>query len=82
MSDEIRMSVSSMTRTDKKKGVYVLFTDKERTAEFVIPEFKLVSVKGFSKDEVEQLREYIKGEQDMIMSMAKTVNPMKAMMKD
>lgn len=37
MNSEIRMSVSSMTRNDDKKGVYVLFSDGDKSAEFIVP---------------------------------------------
>ena len=36
MSSEIKMSVSSMTRTNDSKAVYILFQDKDRTAEFLL----------------------------------------------
>lgn len=36
MNSEVKMSVSSLTRTDDKNGVYVLFSDGEKSAEFVV----------------------------------------------
>lgn len=80
MNSEVRMSVSSMTRKDDKKGVYVLFTDGDKSAEFVIPEVKVISNKGFDEEEMNQLRDYVENQQDYIFSLAKTVNPMKAFM--
>lgn len=80
MNSEVKMSVSSMTRNDDKKGVYVLFTDKDRTVEFIVPGCKVISNKGFNEDEIKQLRDYVDNEQDYIFSLAKTVNPMKAFM--
>lgn len=78
MNNEVKMSVSSMTRNDDKKGVYVLFTDKDRAVEFIVPGCKVISNKGFNEDEIKQLRDYVDNEQDYIYSLAKTVNPMKA----
>lgn len=80
MNSEVKMSVSSMTRNDDKKGVYVLFTDKDRAVEFIVPGCKVISNKGFNEDEIKQLRDYVDNEQDYIFSLAKTVNPMKAFM--
>ena len=82
MNSEVKMSVSSMMRNDDKKGVYVLFTDKDKSAEFVIPGCKVISNKGFSADELKQLRDYVDNEQDYIFSLSKTVNPMKAFMSE
>ena len=82
MNSEVKMSVSSMMRNDDKKGVYVLFTDKDKSAEFVVPGCKIISNKGFTEDELKQLRDYIDNEQDYIFSLSKTVNPMKAFMSE
>ena len=81
MNKDIKMSVSSMTRKDDKKAVYVFFQDGEKTAEFTLPGCELVRNKGFSDDDVRQLKDYIENEQDSIFAMAKLVNPLKAMMK-
>lgn len=80
MNSEIKMSVSSMTRTGNKKAVYVLFQDGSKTAEFMLPGCELVRNKGFSEDDIRQLKDYIDNEQDSIFAVAKQVNPIKAMM--
>ena len=80
MNSEIKMSVSSMTRTEDKKGVYVLFTDGNKSAEFVVPGCRVINNKGFSEGEIRQLHDYVDNEQDYIFSLAKTVNPMRAFM--
>lgn len=82
MNSEIRMSVSSLTRTENKKGIYVLFTDGDKSAEFVVPECKMISNKGFNNEELNQLLDYVCNEQDYIFSLAKTVDPMRAFMGD
>ena len=82
MSNEIKMSVSSMTRTKDSKAVYVMFSDNEKTAEFSLPGLKIVSNKGFTDEEIDQLKDYIDNEQDYIYALAKQVNPMKAFMGD
>ncbi len=82
MNNEIKMSVSMMTRTKDKKAMYVQFQDNTRMAEFELPELKLLYNKGFSDEEINQLMDYIKNEMDYIYSLSKKVNPIKAMMKD
>ncbi len=82
MNSEVRMSVSSMTRTGDKKAVYVFFQDRDKTAEFSLPGCELVKNNGFSEDDISQLKVYIENEQDSIYAMAKGVNPIKALMGD
>ena len=82
MNSEIKMSVSSMTRTGDKKAVYVLFQDGDKSAEYSLPGFSLVRNKGFSDAELKSLKEYVDSEQDSIYAMAKGVNPIKALMGD
>ena len=81
MNKDIKMSVSSMTRSNEKKAVYVFFQDGEKTAEFTVPSCELLKNNGFSDEDISQLKAYITNEQDTIFDMAKQVNPLKAMMK-
>ena len=55
MNTNITMSVSGMTRTKEDKAVYVLFTDREKSAEIAIPGRRVISNKGFSDEEMKQL---------------------------
>ena len=82
MSNEIKMSVSSMTRTKDSKAVYVMFSDNDKIAEFTLPGLNVISNKGFSDEEINQLKDYMANEQDAIYALAKQVNPMKAFMGD
>lgn len=77
MNSEIKMSVSSMTRLGDKKGIYVLFTDGSLSAEFMIPECKLLHNNGFGEEELKQLKEYVENEQDYLFSLAKEINPIR-----
>lgn len=72
------MSVSSMTRSGEKKGVYVLFQDGEKMAELLVPGCEVVYNKGFDEEELQQLRDYGEQEIDSIYALAKQVNPIKA----
>ncbi|MBQ7581615.1 MAG: hypothetical protein IJU25_02215 [Lachnospiraceae bacterium] len=82
MNQEIKMSVSSMTRSGEKKGVYVLFQDGEKTAELLVPGCEVISNHGFDEAELAQLKEYGLKEQDAIFSLAKGVNPIKAFLSE
>ncbi|MCR5301250.1 MAG: hypothetical protein K6E49_02290 [Lachnospiraceae bacterium] len=78
MNPEIKMSVSSMTRTKDSKAVYVLFEDGAKSAEIALPECKVIRNGGFSEEEIAQLKDYVQNEQDSIYEIAKGINPMKA----
>lgn len=59
MNQEINMSVSPVCVKDGEKCAYVSFADGARLAEGKIPDCKIISNKGFSQDEVEQLENYM-----------------------
>ena len=67
-----------MTRTKDSKAVYVLFDDGDIKAEIALPDCRFVSGRGFSDEEIAQLMDYVKNEQDSIFELAKGINPMKA----
>lgn len=77
MNSEIKMSVSSFIRKDGEKSIFVLFSDKNNSVEFALPECRLIKNNGFSQEDINSLLEYIKNEQDYIYQIAKKVNPMK-----
>ncbi len=81
MNSEIKMSVSSMTRTGDKKAVYVMFQDGNKSVEYSLPGCGLVRNNGFSDTELKSLKEYVDNEQDSIYDMAKSVNPLKALLQ-
>ncbi len=82
MSEELKMSVSSLTRTKDNKAVYILFTDGNKSAELSLPECKVINNNGFTDEEVAGLKFYIKNDQETIYALPKKVNPVKAMMND
>ena len=77
MNREIKMSVSSLSRKGEEKAIYVFFTDGKASAEFLLPDCKLVHSKNFSEDDLKLLKEYISAERESIYQIAKKVNPMK-----
>lgn len=82
MNSEIKMSVSSMTRLGDKKAVYVLFTDGKSSAEFTVPDCKLIHSNGFDEEELKQLKDYVENEQDSIFCLAKGIDPIKSFLGD
>lgn len=81
MSNKLTITISGMTRTADKKAIYVLFEEGSRSAEIAIPDNKIVSNKGFSDEEIAQFMEYLDAERETIYETAKTINPLRAMMK-
>lgn len=82
MNSEIKINVSPVTRLGDKRVAYILFTDKNSSAEFIIPGGELLNSKGFDEKELAQLKEYVDNEQDYLFGLAKELNPMRSFMKD
>ncbi len=82
MNNEIRMSVSTMTHNKDSKALYVLFQDKDKSAEISLPGSKLVNNNGFSDEEISQLMDYVQNETDSIYELSKKINPMRAFLGD
>ena len=81
ISEKTKVTISGITRTENSKAVYVLIEDENKKAEFSLPGCKLINNKGFNQSELNELREYIDGNQDEIFKLAKSINQMRAMMK-
>lgn len=82
-SDMFDMSVSSIFE-DKKTGsryAFVTFNDNGRTAEGKIPECSIISSEGFSDEDLEKLKEYMKNNLPKLKEMAASVDVLKAFMK-
>ncbi len=80
-SDSLDMQVSSICDKDGKKLAYVIFSDSKRKAEGQIPDCVINTNSGFSAEEVAGLELYMQQNLGMLKSMAKSINPIKAMMK-
>ena len=74
------MMVSGIIRKKGEKFVHVSFQRGEDMAEYILPECRLEKSQGFTKEELGQLLDYVKGNQADIMEHARKVNPMKAML--
>ena len=80
--NSIDMTISSIVPLSGKKAAFVHFTDKDKTAEFIVPECRRVSNTGFTEDELQMLLDYVIREKDSIMDMAKGVDPLGKFMKE
>lgn len=74
----MNMSVSSIVSKNGKREIYVLFTEGACSAEGRLSDYKLISNKGFSKEEADMLEAYMRRETDRILQMAKNINVMDA----
>lgn len=82
MNSEMKINVSPVTRLGDKRVAYVLFTDGDSSAEFIIPGGELLNSKGFDEKELVQMKEYLDNEQDNLFGVAKELNPMRSFMRD
>ena len=78
---EMTMAVSPVCQKDGKQYAFVTFTDKDKMAEGRIPECIILSNKGFTPQEVEQLERYMKRELTRLKKMASGINVLEAFMK-
>ena len=78
MNGEMKMSVSSIVSRDGKREIYVLFTEGKRSAEGRLSDYKMLSSKGFTAEEVAALETYMRQETNTILRMAKNINVMDA----
>ena len=76
--DSLKLSVSPIVMKDGERMAYVTFEDPGRNAEGVIPACKIQNSKGFTKEEVAQLEDYMRNNLAKLKSMAASVNPMDA----
>ncbi len=74
----MNMSVSSIVSRDGKREIYVLFTEGDRNAEGRLSDYKMISSRGFTREENDMLEAYMRREKDRILQMAKSVNVMDA----
>lgn len=78
----MNMLISGVSEKDGKKVAYVSFEDGKRIAEGIIPDCNIIRNDGFTDEEVEMLKEYLKDNLETIKREAAGINPIKAMMKE
>lgn len=78
---EMTMAVSPVCQKDGKQYAFVTFACNGKSAEGRIPDCILISNKGFTEQEAEQLERYMKRELTRLKKMASSVNVLEAFMK-
>lgn len=76
----VNMSVSPICVKNGEKYAFVVFTDGDRSAEGKIPDCRLISNKGFTKEEAAQLEAYMQRELSELKKMAAGIRILDAFM--
>ncbi len=63
---------------DKNRTIYLEYIDGDRSAEIIIPDYKLLRNDGFSKEEIDGLMQYSRDNSLEFFNRAKKINPMTA----
>lgn len=82
MNSNMKINISPVTRSGDRRVAYVLFSDGDSGAEFMIPGGELLNSKGFDEKELAEMKEYLEREQDELFRVAKELNPMRSFMRD
>ena len=72
----MQMNISPISPKDGRSWIYIQFFDEDRSAEIRLPGRKVLSNNGFTEEEIQDLREYVKQHKDNIFSIAKKINVM------
>ncbi len=75
------MSVSGILNRGESRSICVMIEDGQRSAEIRLPEGEILSKKGYTDEEINELIAYLNDNMDDILNTARGVNPMKAFMK-
>ena len=81
MEKEMKMSVSPVCVKDGKQYAYVSFTDGNRSLEGRIPECEIISNRGFTEEEADQLVDYMRRELRQLKKMASGIRLLDAFSK-
>ena len=77
MSDEMKLTYSTVLEVDGKKAVSVRFERGDDVAEGMLPDGRIMKSNGFSEEEVSGLESYLKGNSDELMDAAKKISGLK-----
>lgn len=77
LSEEIKMTVTTLLHKDGETFARVSFLRENDWAEGIVPGGKIEQSEGFSEEEIEKLKAYLTEEEEMILSQAKKINPIK-----
>lgn len=77
LSEEIKMTVTTLLHKEGGAFARVSFLRENDWAEGIVPGGKIEQSEGFSAEEIEKLEAYLSEEEEMILSQAKKINPIK-----
>ena len=78
MSDELKMSVTSVCGEPGSMYAYVRFEDSRRFCEWKFPDISLEKNHGFNDEEIAGLKFYIQNNMTMLKKMAAQINVFEA----
>jgi len=81
MENDVNLTVSQVFSKNGEKYAFVSFSQGDCVAEGKIPDCKIISNKGFSEEEVEQLENYMVNELAKLKRMAAGIRLLDAFMK-
>ena len=81
ITPDTKMSVSGILHREGSKCVCVTMEDADRFIEIRMPDAEILSRKGYSEKEAEEIISYLNENMDDILNAARGVNPMTAFMK-
>lgn len=81
MEQDVNVTVSQVFSKDGEKYAFVSFSQGDCVAEGKIPDCKVISNKGFTEEEVEQLENYMANELAKLKRMAAGIRVLDAFMK-
>ena len=81
ITPDTKMSVSGILHREGSKCVCVTMEDADRFIEIRMPDAEILSRKGYSEKDAEEIISYLNEIMDDILNAARGVNPMTAFMK-
>ena len=80
--NDVKMFVSGIISKDGKKKACVRFESGAAFAEGYIPDCKIDSTAGFTKEEIEKLEKYLVENLEMLKGRAAGVDPIRSIMRE
>lgn len=80
-NDELKITCSGIIRKGDEKCIYVRFERGKKYAEGIIPDKEIIASDGFTDEELNSFKEYMREYSDDIISQAKQINLIKNFMK-
>ena len=81
ISTSATMNVSGILNYGGKKAICVMIEDGSKSIEVRLPDGEILSRKGYTENEAEEILSYLSENMDDIMKTAREINPMAAFLK-